>query len=207
MQKSVKPTRDFKKKVVDPFAKFELQAKKALRQFRDFCYIAPECMKKDISQWRIVENQDARNIPCADEKASLIVTSPPYVTSYEYADLHQLSLLWFGHLNELSSFRRKFIGSAVRQREKIDLKSQLAGDIVSKLGDSKKSIEVENYFADMLESFIEMRRVLKPKGKVAIVIGNTKLKSVDISNAEVFQEQLKNIGFVTYDIIHRKNSL
>ena len=24
----------------------------------------------------------------------MIITSPPYVTSYEYADLHQLSSLW-----------------------------------------------------------------------------------------------------------------
>ena len=29
-----------------------------------------------------------------DKEVDLIVTSPPYVTSYEYADLHQLSSLW-----------------------------------------------------------------------------------------------------------------
>src|SRR3989344_4540177 len=34
--------------------------------------------------------------PINDDYVDLIVTSPPYVTSYEYADLHQLSLLWFG---------------------------------------------------------------------------------------------------------------
>lgn len=31
---------------------------------------------------------DARTIPAKDNSVSLIVTSPPYVTSYEYADLH-----------------------------------------------------------------------------------------------------------------------
>ena len=46
-----------------------------------------------------------------DEKADFIVTSPPYVTSYEYADLHQLPSLWFGYLNTLPEFREKFIGS------------------------------------------------------------------------------------------------
>ena len=30
----------------------------------------------------------------------LIITSPPYVTSYEYANLHQLSTLWLGYVND-----------------------------------------------------------------------------------------------------------
>ena len=37
---------------------------------------------------------DARTIPVRDNSVSLIVTSAPYVTSYEYADLHQLTALW-----------------------------------------------------------------------------------------------------------------
>lgn len=38
---------------------------------------------------------DARSIPVKEGSVSLIVTSPPYVTSYEYADLHQLTALLF----------------------------------------------------------------------------------------------------------------
>ena len=56
----------------------------------------------------------------------------------------------------------------------------------------------------MLESFMEMKRVLKKGGKAAIVIGNTTFSGVDILNAEVFEQQMKNIGFQTFDIIHRK---
>ena len=84
------------------------------------------------------------------------------------------------------------------------MKSKIAKQIVSKLGNNKKGREVENYFADMLESFVEMKRVLKKGGKAAIVIGNTKLKGVEILNAEVFKEQFENIGFKTHDIIHRE---
>lgn len=166
--------------------------------------ILNENIKNNISNYRIIKNNDARNLPCEDSKATLIVTSPPYVTSYEYADLHQLSSLWFGYLDELSNFRKKFIGSSSREREKINVLSKTAENIVFRLGNNKKSIEVENYFADMLESFIEMKRVLKVGGKAAIVIGNTKLKGVEILNAEVFKEQFENIGFKTHKIIHRE---
>ena len=86
-----------------------------------------------------------------------------------------------------------------------DLKSDIAVDIIKSFKEgSKKHIEIKNYYLDMLESFIEMKRILKPKGKAAIVIGNTQFKNIDILNAEVFCEQMNNIGFKTYSIIHRE---
>ena len=204
LQKSIKPTRDFNKKEIDPLIKFEWQVKKMLQKHKQFNEILSSEVEKNIDKYRVIRNSDTRNIPCQDEKASLIITIPPYVTSYEYADLHQLPLLWFGYLQELSTFRKKFIGSSYRVREKIDLKSKLADQIVKQLGKTKKSIEVRNYFADMLEAFIEMKRVLKKGGRAAIVIGNTKLKGIEILNAEVFKEQFEYIGFRVHKTIHRE---
>jgi len=201
LQKSVKPTRDMKKKDCDPVRKFQQQSNQMIKKHTEFNEIV---IGSEIDKRRVVENSDARNLPCENGKASLIVTSPPYVTSYEYADLHQLASLWFGYLDELSSFRKKFIGSAYTERADRDLQSSLAEQIVSDLGKSKKAIGVKNYYADMLESFLEMKRVLKKGGKAAVVIGNTKMRGVEILNAEVFKEQFENIGFNTFDIIHRE---
>jgi len=36
---------------------------------------------------------------------------PPYVTSYEYADLHQLSTLWLGYTDDYRKLRSGSIGS------------------------------------------------------------------------------------------------
>lgn len=204
LQKSVKPTRDKNKKIYEPLTLFLNQLKKMIRKHYDFDKILEAKVKDDINNFRILRCDDARNLPCEDEKAALIITSPPYVTSYEYADLHQLPSLWFGYLDELSEFRKNFIGSAYKERESIDLKSSLAEEIFSLLGNNKKGREVKNYFADMLESFIEMKRVLKKGGKACIVIGNTQFKGVKILNGEVFQEQFENIGFRTFNIIHRE---
>ncbi|MBM3712820.1 MAG: site-specific DNA-methyltransferase [Actinobacteria bacterium] len=204
LQKSVKPTRDLNKKIENPISLFYKQAKKMIKRHSEFEKLLPENIKSNINEFRLVKCDDSRNLPCENKKASLIVTSPPYVTSYEYADLHQLPSLWFSYFEQLSEFRKKFIGSAYNDRNEIELQSGLAEEIVQKLGNNKKGREVKNYFADMLESFIEMKRVLKKGGLACIVIGNTRFQGVDILNAEVFQEQFESIGFNTYDIIHRE---
>ena len=204
LQKSVKPTRDKNKKDCSPLKKFLQQSKMMLKKHAEFTNIILDNGVDVIDKHRIIENSDARKLPCKDDEVSLIVTSPPYVTSYEYADLHQLASLWLGYLDELSGFRKKFIGSAYTERKFRDLQSPLGEKISTDLGNNKKGRGVSNYYADMLESFLEMKRVLKKGGKAAIVIGNTKMQGVDILNAEVFKEQFENIGFKTFDIIHRE---
>ncbi|MBI4646862.1 MAG: site-specific DNA-methyltransferase [Bacteroidia bacterium] len=204
LQKSVKPTRDQNKKIYDPLTLFLIQSKKMIKKHFEFDKILNPKIKQNIDEFRIVKCSDSRNLPCEKNKATLIVTSPPYVTSYEYADLHQLPSLWLGYMSELAEFRKKFIGSCYKDREKIDLQSSLANEIVLKLGENKKGREVRNYFADMLETFLEIKRVLKKGGRACIVIGNTEFNGVKILNTEVFQEQFENIGFKTYDVIHRE---
>ena len=203
MQKSIKPTRDLKKKNYDPLQLFLLQIKKMIKQHQELEKILAEEVKENIVDYRTIKNCDARNLPCEDEKATLIVTSPPYVTSYEYADLHQLASLWFEYTVDLTTYRNKFIGSSYKEKTNIELKSKMGEEIVKNLT-NKKALDVQIYFSDMLQTFTESKRVLKVGGKICIVIGNTQFKGVDILNAEVFKEQLENIGFKTIDIIHRE---
>ncbi len=203
LQKSVKPTRDLNKKIYSPIELFFAQSKKMIKKHYEFNKILKSEVRENIDTFRSVQCSDSRKLPCKNEKATLIVTSPPYVTSYEYADLHQLPSLWFGFMKELPEFRQKFIGSSYKTRKNTDLKSKLANDIVSNLK-NKKQNEVRNYFADMLETFEETKRVLKKGGRACIVIGNTEFQGVKILNAEVFQQQFENIGFKTHDVIKRE---
>ena len=70
--------------------------------------------------------------------------------------------------------------------------------------DIKTAEEVATYFGEMNQVFLEMKRILKRGGITSIVIGNTSLKGVEILNAEVFVEQLQNLGFKVNDIIKRE---
>jgi len=203
LQKSNKPTRDLRKNPSDPFKTFFRQTKAMMKGNKDFYLLLQE--KGFLETSCEVYCTDARDIPTKNNTVSIIVTSPPYVTSYEYADLHQLTALWFEYTKNLSDFRRRFIGTSFHTDKKIVLNSEIAKDIIDKLEKKHKktSVEVATYFSEMNQVFAEMKRILKKGGKTAVVIGNTKLKGVEILNTEVFMEQLQNWGLKIEKVIKR----
>lgn len=203
-QKSNKPTRDLHKEPTDPFVIFLKQIKKMMRGNTDFINLLRE--NKATRTPSKIYCSDARKIPTKANSTRLVITSPPYVTSYEYADLHQLTALWFEHTNNLSDFRKRFIGTAHHQKKDLVLNSQIAQNIKDQLFEknAKTAEEVATYFSEMNQVFTEMKRILKKDGRACIVIGNTSLKGVKILNAEVFTEQLQNLGFKINHIIKRE---
>ncbi|MGI9392266.1 MAG: DNA methyltransferase [Parvibaculales bacterium] len=149
-----------------------------------------------------------------DLSVDLIITSPPYVTSYEYGDLHQLTLLWLGHkkfkgwqkyLNDFRLFKSKFIGSNVKLDIQCAMNSSIAESIVKNLQEKNRSLanKASTYFTRMNKSFRVMRKLVKKSKKACIVLGNTKLLGVPILNAEVAYQQLSNIGFHVEKVIKR----
>jgi len=204
LQKSNKPTRDPNKKPSDPIPTFYKQIKMMTRGNARFYELSKEKNHLEIPSQ--VYCTDARTIPVKDNSVSLIVTSPPYVTSYEYADLHQLTALWLEYTKDLSDFRKRFIGTSYHNKKDLVLNSKLAEKIRNELleEDKKTAEEVSTYFSEMNQVFVEMKRMLKKGGKTCIVIGNTSLKGVGILNAEVFAEQLQNLGLKIADIIKRE---
>ena len=204
MQKSNKPTRDFKKKPSEPFQAFYRQIKMMLRGNAKFYELLKE--KNNLKTFCKIYCTDARKIPTKNNTVSLIVTSPPYVTTYEYANLHQLSALWFEYTKNISDFRKRFIGTSHNGVKEIILNSKIAEKIKQDLEKKNKKLakEVAIYFSEMNQCFKEMKRILKKNGRACIVIGNTSLKGVEILNAEVFAEQMQNLGFKIDDIIKRE---
>ncbi len=199
MMKSVKPTIDRNKVPDDAYKNFYLQVQRMIIKNEELWK-----MQSTIKIDCVVDNVDANNMRITDHSASLIVTSPPYVTSYEYADLHQLSAIWLGYADKLSQFRSKFIGS-IHKHFSGELFSKLAQKIVAELReiDKREANGVEHYFFEMQLCFEEMRRVLKRGGRASIVIGDMDLKRVRIHNAEVFVETMENVGFEVYQIVKR----
>ncbi len=206
-QKSNKPTRDFKKKIPDVMQTFKRQFRMMLKGNSAF-----RALMAGRACSATAEHRDSRWLPLENESVDLVVTSPPYVTSYEYGDLHQLSMLWLEGLTDLRKFRRKFIGSSL-QRIDSDIEnfqtlthSSIAASIGRKLQgqNGKTASSVVNYFKSMYEIWLELHRVLRIGSKVCIVIGNTTLKGTKISNAEVFAEQMQGLGFALIDVIKRE---
>jgi tRNA G10 N-methylase Trm11 len=76
---------------------------------------------------------DARNTSIKTKSINTVITSPPYVTSYEYADLHQLTGFWYDYITNLLEFRKDFIGTFFSYGEDLSCKSSLGKETVDKL--------------------------------------------------------------------------
>lgn len=206
LQGSTKPTRDLNKRQNKPYEILRRNLLKMKRGNDTFYQIVPEKIRKNVNKYLNVKIGDARNQPVKNETVDLVVTSSPYVTSYEYADLHQLSTIWLDSEYDLKEFRKNFIGTSYKRYDNRILRSSIASEIVDKMSNNNKKMakEIEAFFLDMEEVFDESYRVLKYGGRCCYVIGNTKLKGIHILNAEVFAESIQYSGFKLDRIIKRE---
>jgi len=203
LQTSTKPQIDPDKKPAEPFKVFRKQVKMMMlknehyyRELKGKGFLRTACS---------IKIADARRTGIRSNSAQTIITSPPYVTSYEYADIHQLTGYWFEYINDIRVFRKKFIGSYHTNNHDTDIQNPLAQKIVEDLSKKSKKTarEVAKYFSDMYDVAIEMKRILKKGGRACLVIGNTTLKGVTIKTAEVFARILVSNKFEIENIIRR----
>ena len=206
LQGSTKPTRDPNKKPVKPRDALRRHLRKMQRGNEAFYNIVPPQTREHLGEYLQIEIGDARRQAAPDASVDLIVSSSPYVTSYEYADLHQLSTIWLDFADNLSEYRKAFIGTSYKSSEDRKPRSQIARDIVQRMSEAsaKMAREVETFFVDMEQVFDESYRILKPGRRCCYVIGNTQLKGVDILNAQAFADSLQHAGFALDRLIKRE---
>ncbi|MCL5277507.1 MAG: site-specific DNA-methyltransferase [Deltaproteobacteria bacterium] len=203
---STKPARDTNKNPPKPMTAFQRHLEKMVRGNRAFWDVVPAKVKPDIGAFLNIKRGDAREQPVEGATVDIQITSSPYVTSYEYADLHQLSTLWFEYAPDLSGYREGFIGTSYKHYEDSRLKSKIAESIAHQMKnkDQRMAKGIEAFFIDMQECFDETYRILKHGGRCCYVIGNTALKKVDILNAEVFAESMQCSGLAIERVIKRE---
>ena len=203
LTKSIKPQIDPNKQPKNVLASFNAQIR----------------MMRNANLDEITKKQGCAEINCTNfldvnietPFVDLVVTSPPYVTSYEYADLHQLSTLWLGYTDDFRTLREGTIGSLYHAEnfdENIKILNETALDIVYKMysTDKRKTRSVAQYYIDMQGSIHKVYKMLKPNGACLFVIGNTEYKGVKIDNAKHLTECLLKEGFVDVEVDRRKIS-
>jgi methylase of polypeptide subunit release factors len=145
------------------------------------------------------------------QKLDLIITSPPYVTSYEYADLHQLSALWLGFADDYRELRQGSIGSFYNnfdfQNEAAKL-NQTGNKVIFSLynKDRYQARAIAKYYLDMQKMIKKVSRILAPRGMVVFVIGDTEYSGIRIENAKHLVESLNSNGFNEILVTKRKIS-
>ncbi len=200
LTKSIKPQVDPKKDVADVKEAFIKQCEYMKRAIED------ANLKKESKI--IIKEQNALSIK-QKEKTDLIVTSPPYVTSYEYADLHQLSTLWLDFAEDYRELRENSVGSNHHAFNEEAIMRELNGSgqqIVNELRplDYSKAKAVAKYYYDIQRISEVCYNLLKKEGMALFVIGNTEYKGIHVNNAKHLTESLINCGFKKVKITKRR---
>lgn len=205
LMKSIKPTVDKDKIPTDPFDIFPKHLKFMSNKNLEFCNRLKEENYNSKSAFYI---RDARKTQLPSSSIDYILTSPPYVTSYEYADLHQLSILWFEYANDWLKFKKRFMGTSHRIAKNKNINSSIGEEIIKKLmyNGPALAVSVRTYYEDMADFILESKRILKKRKKISLVIGNTMIRGVDILNAEVAFEQMQSLGYRDVNVEKRQTS-
>lgn len=204
LTKSIKPQIDPNKVPANPFTVFEKQVKYMIAANDELRKISSFGGKVKIRTKNILKLKP--KIPRVD----LIITSPPYVTSYEYADLHQLSTLWLGYVKDYKELRKGTIGSEYSNNENKNnsLINQTGKAIIESLirVDKSRSKAVIKYFYDLDKTVNKVYALLNDNGHAAFVIGNTSYKGIYIDNAKFLIESFFTKGFSEIQVTKRKIS-
>jgi len=203
LAKSIKPQVDPDKKPQDVLDAFKRQIKVMRKAFIQ--------SSKELSESKItIETSSILEPHESWPKVDMIVTSPPYVTSYEYADIHQLSTLWLGYVDDYRSLRKGTIGSKGMNFDNTMLEE--INDVgkgvyyALKSKDSGIAKSVTKYFLDMSKAVDNMYDLLSDDGIIFLVIGNTKYRSVEVDNVKFICQCMNDRGFENIDVKKRKIS-
>lgn len=202
LTKSIKPQFDSDKKPANVLDAFEKQCN----------YMKSALVDTKYSSHKANSTIVCRNALSIKKKefTDLIISSPPYVTSYEYADLHQLSTLWLDYVSDYRDLRKNSIGSthSSYKKEILNKLNHSGKSIVEALlrEDKSKARNVAKYYIDMQKITNICKNALKPEGMMMMVIGNTEYKGVHINNVKHLCESMTNSGFNEIFVTKRKIS-
>ena len=161
------------------------------------------------------------------ESIALIVTSPPYMNNYDYADRTRLETYFWGiytSWGEITAHVRDHLIMAATTQVRVSAMNgvrscpeirkadaQVHADVQAiiaqlreqrrvKRGKKTYDLVTAGYFEDMLRVLKAAYRVLQPGGRFVLVLGDSAPYGVHIPTDELIGRLGVSIGFATYEI-------
>lgn len=146
---------------------FVLKVQNMLKRIKEF---------KELStaSATVYEHSVTERFPIPSRSIDLVVTSPPYLNSFDYYLYHKLRLFWLGF--DHYPVQSKELGSRNKHCDK---------------GEG-----IETYTAGIKAALAETLRVLKPGKFLCVVIGDSILKGKLIDMSYIYRSICEDAGFV-----------
>jgi hypothetical protein len=150
-----------------------------------------------------IRRADARSLGFIEESSvDLTVTSPPYLNALDYLRGHRMSLVWMGwSIGALRSLRGEAVGVERRMDNAApEVRAIVAAAVprMSELPDRWQGI-VLRFGHDVDRLARSLARVTKRRGHLVMVVANSQLKGVSISNAAICAGAVQRHGFQVVD--------
>jgi hypothetical protein len=179
---------------------------------RDAHIMVAEDLARPLKRPNRVVTGDARRMPLADRIAGGMVTSPPYLSRYDYTRV--TSFIEALHRNTpLEESRKVQVTAAVKQGIKppkatdTHLLPEAVHEILRGLegaGHRADAAIVRNYFSDMRKVLVESLRVLRPGAPAWFVIGGADIEHEYIPSDLICAAMGRDVGFAVDGIIEAR---
>lgn len=204
------------------FEMFKKTARKMLHDLQDF---------GDLPKTAEIFNHDSRirNKNIADSSCSICITSPPYLNNLDYGEVSKVCTHFYGitgNWNDLTEKVRKHLVTGATThykatefdldkwydnqfyKENQGLIDKIMPDILkikeisyNRNGKKRFDILALYYLEDMYHVLLEIKRVLKPRSKAYLVLGDSAPYGIYIDTTRLLGEIARNAGFGNYKII------
>lgn len=151
-----------------------------------------------------IRRADARNLRFVKTGSiDLCVTSPPYLNAIDYLRGHRLSLVWMGWtVSDIRAIRGESVGVERAMNDVAPEIQQIAESAVPRMDDlpSRRWEGVVLRFTyDMDRLARSLARVVKPAGHLVMVVADSQLRGVAISNSKICAGVAARHGFELID--------
>jgi len=155
---------------------------------------------------------DARKTTYKPSSFSAVITSPPYPNRHDYTRVYLLELItgFIATQREIKTLRYQSIQSHVEARRKFITGNYNPPNTLNAILKRLENISLPNrqiikmlegYFEDMHLVLKEIKRLLRPHGKVAFVIGDVRYGGIKVPVGDILIDIGNNIGLEFHEKI------
>ena len=147
----------------------------------------------------------------ATKKVGVVLTSPPYGdsrTTVAYGQFSTLTNEWLG-IQDARKIDSRLMGGkrAAQLMEKSLISSELVRVAAT---DRNRALEVSSFYQDLGVSIAEIAKAVRPNGYSIYIVGNRRVKDVQLSTDQFIAEQFESVGLrhvITYERLITNKSM